>query len=165
MIPRIVLLLGTLAAILTTSALRPLVAAAKPLIALSLSGAYVHRNADGSIQLTAIDREQARPGERIRWQIAAANSGDQAARGLIAVGRIPAGTAFVPGSASSAEGRVEYTLDGRIWSASPTIVVAGPSGNVVKPADPGRYTAVRWIASAALPPHAVQRYTYEVMVR
>lgn len=146
--------------------LSPALASAKPVVALTLSGSYVGKNDDGTPRLVAIERQHARPGDRIRWEIDAKSTGDQPARGFAAVGRIPAGTSFVSGSQSASGARVEYSLDGtRTWSASPTVVVQTPAGPVVRKADPATYTAVRWLGGPPLVPGTVTRYTYEVIVR
>jgi uncharacterized repeat protein (TIGR01451 family) len=147
-------------------ALSPAIASAKPAVALTLAGSYVEKNDDGTPRIVPVERERARPGERIRWEIVAKNTGDQAARGFTAVGRIPAGTSFVAGSSSSSGARVEYSLDGaRTWSVSPMVTVQTPAGPVVRKADPASYTAIRWVAGPPLAPGTASRYTYEVTVR
>jgi len=151
---------------LVALALAPSLASAKPAVALTLTGSYVATNDDGTPRLVPVERQRARPGDRIRWEIDAKSTGDQAARGFTAVGRIPAGTAFVAGSQSTSGARVEYSLDGtRTWSASPTVTVHTPAGIVVRKADPATYTAIRWLGAAPLAPGAVGRYTYDVTVR
>jgi uncharacterized repeat protein (TIGR01451 family) len=147
-------------------ALSPSIASAKPAVALTLAGSYVGTNDDGTPRLVPVERQHARPGDRIRWEIDAKSTGDQPARGFTAVGRIPAGTAFVPGSQSASGAHVEYSLDGtRTWSASPTVIVQTPAGPVVRKADPAKYTAIRWLGGAPLAPGTVSRYTYDVTVR
>jgi uncharacterized repeat protein (TIGR01451 family) len=154
------------AALLAALLMAPVAASASPVVTVSLSGVYVGTNADGSPHLVPLDQERAHPGDRIRWEITAANSGDKPARGLVASGRITAGTAFVAGSGSPNGARVEYSLDGgRTWSPAPTVVVQTPAGLVVRKADPGRYTAIRWVGGAPLSPGSANHYTYEVTVR
>jgi uncharacterized repeat protein (TIGR01451 family) len=151
--------------VLIVSASFPAVASAKPVVALKLSGAYVEQAGDGTVRLQPLRSEGAKQGERIRWDIVAANTGDVPALALIPVGRIPAGTAFVPGSASTG-GRVEYSLDnGKTWSAAPTVIVQTPDGPKSQKADPATYTRIRWVAAPALKPGASVHYTYEVVVK
>ncbi|MEA2690248.1 MAG: hypothetical protein QOD51_2855 [Candidatus Eremiobacteraeota bacterium] len=151
---------------LVVLALSPALASAKPVVALTLSGSYVTKNDDGTPRFVPVERERARPGDRIRWQIDAKSTGDQPARGFAAVGRIPAGTAFVAGSQSASGAHVEYSLDGtRTWSASPIVIVQTPAGPVTRKADPAKYTAIRWLGGPPLAPGSVTRYTYEVTVR
>ncbi len=146
--------------------LAPAVASAKPSVSLKLAGVYVQKNADGTPHLVPVGAQEARPGDRIRWDLAAANGGDSAAVGLTPVERIDRLTAFVPGSAAAAGARAEYSLDnGKTWSASPTVTLQTPTGPQVRKADPARYTAIRWVSAAPLKPGAVAHYTYEVTVR
>ncbi len=147
-------------------ALAPAAASAKPAVSLKLSGAFVQKNADGSTKLVPVSQEQGRSGERIRWDLAAANGGDSPALGLTPVDKIQPGFVYVPGSATARGARAEYSLDnGRTWSASPTYVLQTPTGPQVRKAEPARYTAIRWVSTAALKPGATAHYTYEVTVR
>jgi uncharacterized repeat protein (TIGR01451 family) len=156
----------TLAAAVAALALSPALASAKPMVALTLAGSYVGTNTDGTPRIVPVERERARPGDRIRWEIDAKSAGDQPARGFTAVGRIPAGTSFIPGSQSASGAHVEYSLDAaRTWSASPMVTVQTPAGPVLRKADPAKYTAIRWLGGPPLLPGTVTRYTYEVTVR
>jgi len=151
---------------LVVLALSPALVCAKPVVALTLSGSYVGKNDDGTPRIVPVERERARPGDRIRWEIDAKSTGDQPARGFAAVGRIPAGTVFVAGSQSASGAHVEYSLDAaRTWSASPTVTVQTPAGPVIRKADPALYTAIRWTGGPPLAPGSVSHYTYEVTVR
>ncbi len=144
----------------------PALASAKPAVTLKLSGAYVQKQADGSLRLVPVAAEQGRPGDRIRWDLAAVNGGDSPAFGLTPVDKIPAGLIYVAGSSAAPGARAEYSLDnGRTWSASPTYVLMTPTGPQVRKADPSRYNAIRWVSTAALKPGATVHYTYEVTVR
>lgn len=146
--------------------LAPAVASAKPVVSLKLSGAFVQKSADGTVRLVPVAQEQGHTGDRIRWDLAAANGGDSPALGLTPVDKIPAGFVYVPGSAAAPGARAEYSLDnGRTWSAAPTYVLQTPTGPQVRKAEPARYTAIRWVSTAALKPGATAHYTYEVTVR
>jgi uncharacterized repeat protein (TIGR01451 family) len=146
--------------------LAPAVASAKPVVSLKLSGAFVQKNADGSTKLVPVSQEQGHSGDRIRWELSAANGGDSPALGLTPVDKIQPGFVYVPGSAAAAGARAEYSLDqGKTWSANPTYVLQTPTGPQVRKAEPARYTAIRWIGTAALKPGTTARYTYEVTVR
>lgn len=150
---------------LLLSALMTGIALAKPVVALTLTGAYVERAADGAVHLQPIHSAQAKPGDRIRWEINAANTGNTPAVALVPVGKVPPGTTFVAGSASSG-GRVEYSLDnGKTWSPSPTVVIQTPEGPKTQKADPSSYTRVRWVAASALKPGTAAHFTYEVVVK
>ncbi len=144
----------------------PAVASARPAVALKLVGVFVQKNPDGTPHLVPVGSQEARPGDRIRWYLTAANSGDSAALGLTPVGKIDRLTAFVPGTAAAPGARVEYSLDnGKTWSPNPTVTLQTPTGLQVRKADPARYTAVRWASAAPLKPGASAHYTYEVTVR
>jgi uncharacterized repeat protein (TIGR01451 family) len=146
--------------------LAPAVASAKPVVSLKLSGAFVQKNADGTTRLVPVAQQQGRSGDRIRWDLVASNGGDSPALGLTPADRIQPGLVYVPGSAAAAGARAEYSLDGgKTWSANPTYVVQTPTGPQVRKAEPARYTAVRWVSTAALKPGATAHYTYEVTVR
>ncbi len=122
--------------------LAPAVASAKPAVSLKLAGAYVQKGADGTIHLVPVSAQQGRPGDRIRWDLGAANGGDSPAFGLTPVDKIQPGCVYVPGSAAATGARAEYSLDnGKTWSASPTVPLQTPSGPQVRKADPARYTA------------------------
>ncbi|MGD0474966.1 MAG: hypothetical protein ABSB70_17365 [Candidatus Velthaea sp.] len=139
---------------------------AKPVITLKLSGAYVTRSADGKEQLVPVSARAAQPGEHIRWEIVATNSGDQPARNFVPSGKISPATTYVANSGAAANAAVEFSLDsGKTWSSTPTVTVH--SGDTVKTvnADLSTYTAIRWRTAAPLAPGASHRYVYEVVVR
>lgn len=141
-------------------------AGASPALALKLTGAIIERDAAGAIRevpLTA--SEHAAPGQTLRYTIVATNKGNEAARALTPVGRIPAGTAYVSASAPPQFARLEFSLDGNSYSERPTVIVDGPNGPERRAADPARYVAVRWAAVKLLPAGASQSFTYTVRVK
>jgi len=145
----------------------PGLASAKPNVTLKLSGSLVTKAADGHTMMTPVERIQPKAGDEIEYDIVASNAGTTPALRLVPVGRIPAGTAYVDGSAKAPRARAEFSLDGgKTWSASPTVIVKGPNGApLVKKADPSLYTAVRFVTSGAVAPRASVAYTYEVRVK
>ncbi len=139
---------------------------ARPTISLKLQGLVVTKDAKGADKYTPLEQAPPTPGETIRYVIVASNAGTDEAKHFSSVGRIPAGTSYVPGSASTSAARVEFSLDGgKTWAANPTVVVRTAAGSVAKSADPQTYTAVRWAASAPLPPKSSQTFVYAVRVR
>lgn len=140
---------------------------AKPIVSLKLTGSVVTKAADGQTKLTPVDKEAPKAGDEVEYDIAATNAGTTPAIKLMPVGKIPAGTAYVDGSAKAARAHVEFSLDGgKTWSAVPMVTVKGPTGTpVVKKADPALYTAVRFATDGALAPHGTLQYTYEVRVK
>lgn len=145
----------------------PGLASAKPNVTLKLSGSIVTKAADGRTTLTPVENAQPKAGDEIEYDIVAANAGTTPALRLIPVGKIPAGTAYVAGSAKAARAHAEFSLDaGKTWAAVPTVTVKGPGGTpVVKKADPSLYTTVRFITDGAVAPRASASYSYEVRVK
>jgi uncharacterized repeat protein (TIGR01451 family) len=86
-------------------------------------------------------------GEVLAWTISSANEGNAAALNYKAVGHIPAGMTFVPGSAN-ADGSVNafYSIDqGKSYTPQPTIPEKQPDGSVKQvPAPASMYTDVRY---------------------
>ena len=108
------------------------------------------------------------PGDLILYRVDLSNAGEAPARNPVALGPVPAGTAFVPGTASREAGaRVDYSIDGgKSFAEKPTIVVRGEDGKTrTVPAPPDRYTTVRWKWQAALAAGARTSVSYQVRVR
>jgi uncharacterized repeat protein (TIGR01451 family) len=159
----------TLAAVITAvlALALPGPASAKPSVTLKLTGSLVTKASDGRTTLTPVEKAKPRTGDEIQYDIVAANGGDSPALRLVPVGRIPAGTAYVQGSAKAARAHAEFSLDGgKTWSAAPTVRVRQPDGStVVKKADPALYTAVRFVTDGAIAAHQTAAYVYEVRVK
>lgn len=142
------------------------VARAKPIVALKLSAMLVEHQANGAERLVPVEKTALRPGDVIRYIIVASNTGSNAAKDLVPAGRVPAGTVYVVGSASSPTATAEFSLDGgKTWSAVPTVKIRTQAGDVVKRAVPSAYTAVRWVGAKALAPNAADAFAYEVTVK
>lgn len=145
----------------------PAVASAKPNVTLKLTGSVVTKAGDGHTMLTPVTSVALKSGDEIQYDIAAANAGTSPALRFVPVGKIPAGTAYVAGSAKAPRAHAEFSLDaGKTWSAAPTVTVKKPDGTTaVVPADPALYTMVRFVTQGALAPRATAAYTYEVRVK
>ena len=142
------------------------IAVAAPAVSLHLSGALVERAADGAthdVPLTGSERVS--PGQTLRYTIVAVNKGNEPARALAPVGRIPAGTAYVAASTPAAPAHLEFSLDGSTFAERPMITVQTPSGPVRRAADPSTYVAVRWSGVKMLAPGASTAFNYTVRVR
>ncbi len=155
------------ASLVVLALVMPQIASAKPSVSLKLTGSVVSRSADGHTTLTPVDKTELKSGDEIEYDIVASNAGDSAALRLVPVGRIPAGTAYVEGSAKAARAHAEFSLDGgKTWSASPTVRVRAADGTtVVKKADPALYTAVRFVTDGAIAAHQALTYAYEVRIK
>ena len=112
--------------------------------------------------------ENVKPGEVLDWQIVSSNDGTGAARDYKAVGHIPAGTAFIQGSAAAEGGStVTYSIDGgKTYSTQPVVEERQPDGTVKRvPAPVSMYTEVRYEWSDALAPGGKLSASYKVRVK
>lgn len=138
-------------------------AAARPDVKVVLAAAVERDN-------TLVPVEKAnlvKTGEILDWTINSENSGNGAARDYKASSRIPAGTAFVEGSAKG-EGspEVTYSIDGgkTYWNV-PTIAERQADGSVKKVAAPvNMYTNVsyQWADPLAPGGHVIASYKVRV---
>ena len=88
------------------------------------------------------------PADLLRYQVEARNAGQAAISDLTVTQPVPAGMAYVGGSAegeAAGGAAVTYSLDGKRFSDQPTRTTVGPDG-VAKtvPASPESYAALRW---------------------
>ncbi len=158
---RFIAALTLLGAFASTGAL----ALARPVVALKLTASIVHRDADGSEKLSPATGVTLKPGDVVRYEIVATNTGDVAAQGVRPLDPVPAGTAYVAGSAGGS-GKVEFSLDhGKTWSAVPMVTVHTADGDKLVKADPATYTTVRWTLPAALKPGASAHFVFDVTVK
>jgi uncharacterized repeat protein (TIGR01451 family) len=155
-----VVVLGTAGAF----AQRQLRAAAtgRPEVKVQLSGSVMR---DG--KSLPLDRaESVKPGEVLDWQIVSSNEGTADAHEYKTVGHVPAGTAFVAGSAAAENGSsVTYSIDGgKTFSTQPIIEEKQADGTIKRvPAPASMYTEVRYEWSDALA--AVGKFTASYKVR
>jgi uncharacterized repeat protein (TIGR01451 family) len=143
----------------------PAMALAAPHVTLKLVGSVV-TVVDGHVKHAPVDSVVLKPGDDVEYDVVATNTGSSPALKLVPMARIPAGTAYVVGSAKAAHASPEFSLDnGKTWSASPSVSVKTPAGSVVKKADTALYTAVRFVQEGALAPGTKATYSYEVRVK
>jgi uncharacterized repeat protein (TIGR01451 family) len=92
-------------------------------------------------------------GETLDWTITSVNEGNAPANDYKAIGKIPAGTQFVAGSAN-AEGSVaiSFSIDnGKSFSSAPTVNEKQADGTIKKvPAPVSMYDQIRYAWSAPL---------------
>jgi len=151
--------------LLTLALAVPAFASAGPNVTLKLSGALVE-TVDGQVKRLPLEGVTLKPGDEVEYDVLAGNAGSSAAYKLTPAARIPAGTAYVAGSAKAPDATVQFSLDGgKTWSAAPTITLTTPAGPVTKKADPSRFTSIRFLQSGALAPGAKALYSYEVRVK
>jgi len=157
-----------LAALVAMALTTGLQAASGPEVRVRLSGSIQERPNSGVAWVTLKNGAQVAPGERILYRLDLTNDGGQEARNPVALGPVPAGTAFVPGTASTAPDlKVDYSIDGgKTFFEKPTIVVTGKDGRrQIMPAPADRYTTVRWTWGTPLAAGATASVSYQVQVR
>ena len=139
-------------------------ASGRPEVKVALAGT-VEREGK---QVALAEAGTVKPGEVLNWQIATANEGTGAAREYKTVGEIPAGTAFVAGSAAGENGStVTYSIDGgKTFSTQPIIEQKQPDGTVKRVAAPvSMYTQVRYEWADELAAGGRVNASYKVRVK
>ncbi len=130
--------------------------AATVLAAALLAPALAHAGSDVSVALNAqrvtvnngketlSSAAQVKPGEIVEYRATYTNSGDQAARQMMATLPVPAGMEFVGRTATPS--KLEASLDGRTWASVPlTRQVKQADGRVVtKEVPAAEYRFLRW---------------------
>ena len=137
-------LMSILAAVL----LLPAAALAAPQVELAITAEKeVTVTEDGQTVVKRAPAAETAPGETVIFTIAYANTGDEAATNVVLNDPIPAGTAYVPGSATE-KGEVTFSIDGGETYKKPSLLtyeVTNPDGTKEKrTASPEQYTHVRW---------------------
>lgn len=141
-------------------------AMARPDVKVHLGGVLVEKTASGQSTTRPINGLTLHHGDVVRYSIDANNGGDEAALDFSTVGRVPARTQYVAGSASVPPATiVEYSLDGKTWSTRPMVDRKTSHGVVHEAASAAKFVAVRFTAKRALVPNAAFHYTYEVVVK
>lgn len=138
-------------------------AVAKPQVSLHLS-AFLVQHAGGSQTVVPLGNRPITAGERVRFVLEAKNSGDSSALHFTPSDPIPANMSYVPGSARDGNSTLEFSLDGKTFSAHPAIKVKTAKGTITKPADPSSYRAIRWVTRVPLPANHTFTYSYEAQV-
>lgn len=111
--------------------------------------------------------KRAKPGETVEYRLTYRNDTDGPVTGFVALGPVPEGTAFVPGSASADRDAVlEASAPGVAWATPPLVrEVRRADGTTDRvTVDPSEYDAVRWRLTAAMPAGAELGARYRVAV-
>lgn len=136
----------------------------RPQVKVVLSGAVERDNEMVSLEKA----DEVRPGEILHWTVSSENIGDGNAGDYKVVGRIPAGTQFVEGSAK-AEGApvVTYSIDGgKSFSKQPMIEEKQADGSVKRvPAPASMFTQLRFEWSEPLNSKENLKASYDVVVK
>jgi len=118
-------------------------------------------SAAGQPQWAALT-EAAQPGNALRYTVQVRNRSASTVHDLVVTQPVPAGMTYRAGSAL---GSPTFSLDGKAFSALPSVPVRQADGTTQqKPAAPETYKALRWHL-AAIPADATQSVAYQVEVR
>ena len=147
---RNILYLTTLVALL----LFPLIAFAQPKVSISIKAEKEITVTAGGKQIKKkIEAKKFQPGEEIIYTLSYSNSGTEAAKDVLISDPIPAGTAYIPGSASEV-GDLNFSIDNGKTFKKPTLLtyeIKNKAGKMEKRvATAEEYTDIRWtIATVA----------------
>lgn len=111
---------------------------------------------DGKQQVRYVPAETTMPGDTLRFSLIYKNIGDEQATDVILNNPIPAGTRYIPETASNSDGYdVLFSIDGGSNYKKPaqlTYTVSLPDGSTEsRVAVPEQYTNVRWRISDITP--------------
>ena len=122
--------------------------AARPVVKVMLAGAVERDDAKVPVEQASLVKS----GEVMNWTITSVNEGNAPANEYKAVGKIPAGTQFVAGSANAEGATVAYSIDnGKTFSATPTVDERQADGSIKKvPAPVSMYQQIRYAWSTPL---------------
>ncbi|TSK07120.1 MAG: DUF11 domain-containing protein [Geobacter sp.] len=139
------LLAGTIGLVL---AAMPLYAWAQPKVTITIKAEKeVSVTAKGKQVKKRVAAKGVQPGEEIIYTLNYVNSGTDAAKDVIISDPIPAGTSYIPGSASET-GDLSFSIDKGKTFKKPTLLTYEVKGSTGKPekkvASPDDYTDVRW---------------------
>lgn len=126
----------------------PIVAWAQPKVAITIKAEKeVSVTAKGKQVKKRIAAKGVQPGEEIIYTLSYVNSGTDAAKDVVISDPIPAGTSYLPGSASET-GDLSFSIDKGKTFKKPTLLTYEVKGSTGKPekkvASPDDYTDVRW---------------------
>jgi uncharacterized repeat protein (TIGR01451 family) len=110
----------------------------------------------------------ARPGDRLAYALLCRNVGAEQAREAEVTDRIPFGTVYEAGSATSEGARVTFSLDGaKTFKREPlTYETTDATGKKVKkPVPPSMITHLRWTFEEPLAPSAERLVRFNVRVK
>jgi uncharacterized repeat protein (TIGR01451 family) len=146
----------------------PLAAWAQPKVDISVKAEKeVTVSAKGKQVKKRIAAKGIQPGEELIYTLNYHNSGTETAKDVVISDPIPAGTAYIPGSASDA-GDVTFSIDKGKTFHKPTLLtyeVKGGDGKIQKRvAAPDDYTDIRWTIPS-VPQGGKGQVTFRVKVK
>lgn len=134
--------------IVLTFLLLPAAAWAKPVVNIAIAAEKeITVEENGQKTTKRVPAAEAAPGETIIFTLEVANSGDETATNVVVDDPIPAGTSYLPGSATEI-GEVTFSIDDGKSYKKPSLLtyeVTLPDGKKDKRvASPEQYTHIRW---------------------
>jgi len=142
-----VLILGSAAAVAQKKFM--MLRAGRPAVKVMLSGVVERDDAKVPVEKVALVKS----GEILDWTITSVNEGNAPAKDYAAVGKVPAGTQLVVGSANAERSAsITFSIDnGKSFSTAPTVDERQADGSIKKmPAPVSMYNEVRYAWSAPL---------------
>jgi uncharacterized repeat protein (TIGR01451 family) len=133
----------------------------RPSVKVTLAGMVERDDAKLPVEKVALVKS----GETLDWTITSVNEGNAPANDYTAIGKVPAGTQFVAGSAN-ADGSVaiSFSIDnGKSFASAPTVDEKQADGTFKKVAAPvSMYNQIRYAWSAPLNEGAKLNASYKV---
>jgi uncharacterized repeat protein (TIGR01451 family) len=105
--------------------------------------------ADGKPRVTLVPATKVVPGDNVVWHTTASNSCPSAAANLVINQAVPEHMTLVPDSATGAESRIVYSLDGKAFLPLADLVVSEADGTK-RPARAEDVRHVRWLLSGSI---------------
>jgi uncharacterized repeat protein (TIGR01451 family) len=133
----------------------------RPAVKIMLSGVVERGDAKVPVEKAALVKS----GEIMDWTITSVNEGNAPANEYNAIGEIPAGTQFVPGSANAdGPAAITFSIDeGKSFSGTPMVDERQADGSIKKvPAPVSMYNQVRYTWSTPLTEGDKVNATYKV---
>jgi uncharacterized repeat protein (TIGR01451 family) len=133
----------------------------RPAVKIMLSGVVERDDAKVPVEKAALVKS----GEIMDWTITSVNEGNAPANEYNAIGKIPAGTQFVPGSANAdRSAAITFSIDeGKSFSGTPMVDERQADGSIKKvPAPASMYNQVRYAWPTPLTEGDKVNATYKV---
>ena len=123
--------------------------------------ATISVDADGNEMTTYSQASEVEPGERVRYSLAYANEGEDAAENVRLVMPVPSEVTYIEGSA---DGAVEFSADnGRTYTSRETLMIG--TGDFARLAVSEEITHIRWAISDPIAPADSGAISFEAVLK
>ncbi len=126
------------------------------------------KDKEGKSRIEWAEADKTNPGDVLKFTITYTNAGPTEARAAVINNPVPAGTAYVGGSAEGKDTDVSFSLDGKNFEAPPLIKYKAKQADgkeVEYQATPDMYRHIRWKLTKPVPPKASGTVSFKVTVR